>query len=304
MHHRLASLALVIAASLAVACGGKTTDADFNAADTGSPAAETGGEAGGETGGGADAVAVDAERPKPTAETCKKFLAATCNEKTEACCTSAGLGWTAGACNANLDYYCNALVDQVTLGRATYDATYEDACLKGWAESLSVCRMDGLTSARYQIPCSQWFNGLKKPGETCTGKSFTECEAPKNMGAYCDVKPGEMMGRCRAYGFVGKDQGCNFVGSTVRYCDAGLYCDMTSPTAVCKDAKPIGAACEGADDYSCGWNVCKDKKCTARLPEGSACTTGNDCLSYGCGSDGKCTKLGAAVSAWMCTGGM
>lgn len=307
---RLASIVLLSSAYL-MACGGKVPADEFNS-DAGADSAATGdtGAAGDTvtTDTTADTTATDAvvDGAKPTPDTCKKFVGGICNDKTKACCDKVGIAWNAEACNTGLDYYCNALVDEVALGRATYNPAFLDACVKGWEDSLVACEVSGLASAKYQIPCAQLFNGLIKPGEPCKGMRYAECEAPPGMfGAYCEKKAGAKEGRCRAYGFVGKDQGCNYTGSTVRYCDTGLYCDVTTPMSTCKTKKPLGAACAGPDDSSCGFEAkCADGKCTALGAAGADCSVNEDCVSYMCTS-GKCEKAtNSVVSPYICNGGM
>jgi hypothetical protein len=306
---RLASIAIV--SSLIIACGGKVPAEEFNA-DSGPDTAATGGDTSTTPTDGtvSDSTPTPTDGPitsdaKPTPDTCKKFVGGICNDKTKACCEKSGLTWSADACNSGLDYYCNALVDEVALGRATYHPEYLDACVKGWEDSLAKCEVSGLESAKYQIPCAQLFNGLIKPGETCKGTRYAECESPPGFGSYCDKKAGATSGRCRAYGFVGKGEGCNFAGSTVRYCDTGLYCDITSPTSTCKAITPLGGMCAGADDYSCGYTAkCADGKCTALGAEGAMCSINEDCMSYEC-TMGKCTKgTNSVVSPFICNGGM
>lgn len=310
---RLASLASLLVCSLAasslIACGGKAVADEFNDSGTNTDSAattdSTPGE-GGTTDGDPGDSTTPVDAPKPTAETCKKFVGGICNSKTEECCKTAGHAWDKDACNTGLDYYCQTLVDEVTLGRATYNESYLDACVKGWEESLAKCTISGLESAKYQIPCAQLFNGKIKLGEACKGTRYAECEAPPGFGAYCDIKPGAKEGRCRGYGFVGAGAGCNYTGTTVRYCETGLYCDVTTPTSTCKPQKKLGDACTGSDDYSCGFEAkCNDMyKCEALGAEGATCAKPEDCLSYECDA-GKCTKgADPVVSSWMCNGTM
>jgi hypothetical protein len=294
---------IVVLAGCLVACGGKVPPEEFsNGSDTGTSDTSTQADSASDSSSERE---MRPDSPPPSKATCTKMVAAMCSDKASACCTTAGFTWNGDGCNTNIDYYCNSLVDQVTLGRATYDESYLDACLAGWQANLTACEVDGLTSAKNQIPCTHLFNGTKKVGDTCSGKAFVECEAPAGFGAYCDVRTGETTGKCRAYGFVGKDQACNFYGSTVRYCDTGLYCDLTSTTPTCKTAKTLGATCDGPDDFSCGIGAsCNMNKCTALAGEGATCTRNEECASYSCVSS-KCTKPdNAIVSAWLCGGGM
>ena len=303
---RRTALALLLVSSLA-ACGGKVPSEEFNsdAGTTDSAATDTTTPDGGPVDTTPSTDVVIGSDAKPTADTCKKFVGGICNDATKACCSKAGLTWDPDACNTGLDYYCNALVDEVNLGRATYNPSFLDACVTGWEDSLKQCEISGLASAKYQIPCAQLFNGLVKPGEVCKGTRYAECESPPGFGSYCDKKAGSKEGRCRAYGFVGKDQGCNYTGTTVRYCETGLYCDVTSPTSTCKPSKALGAMCLGPDDYSCGFNArCADSKCAPLAAAGATCGANEECLSYKC-TTGVCEKAeSAVVSPYICNGGM
>jgi hypothetical protein len=294
---RLASLALLLAGSM-MACGGRVP-ADEVATDTGVDPDSTSYA----TGPSPDDAEVRPDSPAPTAETCRQYVATLCSDNTKRCCETAELAWVDGVCNTNLDYYCNTLIDQVTLGRAVYDESYLQECLKGWESNLSACTVDGLTSAKNQVACTHLFNGTKKPGEACSGRSFVECEAPAGFGAYCDMRAGETTGRCRVYGFVGSGEPCNYYGSTVRYCDTGLYCDLTSPSATCKPVRNLGDACDGPDDLSCGLsNACKDSKCAAKLGAGETCTSNDECTSFECAMGACTSNTFPVVSAWMCNG--
>jgi len=238
----------------------------------------------------------------PNAETCQKFVEATCNAKTAACCPAVGFGWKPDTCKATMTAYCQSWINDYKAGISTYDESHMAGCLAGWDSSLTACKVDSPTAGENTLPCQHWFNGVKKAGATCDGKSISECEAPDGLGAYCDIPSGAMTGTCVVYGFSGKDQPCKFSGSPELYCKTGLYCDMTATPSLCKEQKALGAACSGPDDQSCGINACKDLKCTARLPEGSACTTWNDCQSYNCQMS-KCTKVYySSVSSAMCDG--
>jgi hypothetical protein len=304
---RLASLALIILASAHVACGGKAIADEFNA-DSGLDSAGSDTSSiptDGPIGTEASPSDVAPDGPKPTATTCTKFVGGICNSKTEACCKVAGFPWDKDACNTGLDYYCNALVDEVALGRATYNESFLDACVKGWEESLTKCEVSGLESAKYQIPCAQLFNGIIALGEKCKGNRYAECKAPPGFGAYCDIRPGSKEGICRGYGFVGMGAPCNYTGTTIRYCDTDLYCDVTSAMSTCKTQKKLGEACGGPDDYSCGFTArCTEGKCTSLGAEGAACMNNEECISYEC-DGGKCNKpTNPVVSSWMCNGTM
>jgi len=283
-----------------VACGGKQSpESEIGATDS-APLGETSTDASTDAvDDGAPSDTPTVTDAKPTPETCKKFVGAVCSDATKACCEKVSLPWGGDACTTGMDYYCNALVDQVTLGKATFDPSQLDACVKGWQTNIATCVVNWRTSAKNMQPCDLLFNGTRAPGEACNPTALKECHAPPGFGAYCD----QTAKKCRAYGIVAKDQPCNFYGSTIRYCDDGLFCDLTATTPTCQPAKALGAACDGPDDFSCGWdNVCKENKCTKGAPGGSTCTVNADCASFQC-TTGKCTDTtNPAVSSFICDG--
>lgn len=287
-------LSIVLALAL-VACGGRQTSDLDETTDTGT-LADASTETATDSATTTDGAPADAP---PTADTCAAFVGAVCNDSTKACCEKVGLGWGGDACKTGLDYFCNALVGQVAVGKATYDASKLEACSKGWKDNLAGCQVSWRASGKNLLPCDQLFNGLKAPGETCDPNGVKECHAEPGFGAYCD----QTAKKCRTYAFVGAGQPCNFVGSTLRYCDDGLYCDMTTGTSTCKTAKAPGAACDGPDDLSCGYEyVCKDNKCQKGAPEGTACGGNTECASWTCTAS-KCTATTQpAVSSFICKG--
>ena len=91
---------------------------------------------------------------------------------------------------------------------------------------------------------------------------------------------------------MGKDASCNYSGTTVHYCDYGLYCATTGGPGVCRVAKKIGDSCGGAWDSSCGFgNTCRDLKCQVGAAKGMSCGGGAadlQCASWNC-DGGMCT---------------
>jgi hypothetical protein len=289
--------------SLSVACGGRLgieEPADSAITDTGTSSETT----------IPDSITVDGrpdvvpetpgdapiDSPPPTPATCDAIVAAVCGPDTAPCCTKHGFTWGESGCKSVMSGYCGGQVDAVKAGTMTYDASYLDACAKSWVSELKTCDMDFITYIKSTFACAQLFNGTKAPGDACDPTLY-ECKAPKGGAAWCD----QAAKRCRVYTVVPKGGGCNYYGSTIRYCDSGLYCDLTSPTSTCLDALKTGEACAGPDDLACGLdNVCKDNKCAPGLPKDALCGSNPECASYQC-TAGKCTDPNVTiVSKWIC----
>jgi len=305
--HRLVGLSFsTLSLLLAAGCGGSVkveepadtgsgidsaTTSDSSSPDSIVP--ESGTDIGSET------VEAGIDSPPPTPKTCDAMTAAICGTDTAPCCTKHGFTWSEAGCKAVIAAYCGGQVDAVKAGTMTYDESYLDACTKSWASEMKTCDMDFITYLKSSFACAQLFNGTKAPGDSCDPRGY-ECKAPKGASAYCD----QTAKKCRVYTVVAKGEGCNYLGSTIRYCDTGLYCDVTSPTSTCQPALKTGEACDGPDDPACGlYNYCKDNKCAPGLASGVTCGTNPECASYVC-KGGTCTDPSiTVVSSYICTGG-
>ena len=125
----------LILGALVVGCGSKidTPAEGAGAPDTGT-VADTGVADGVVTEDAPSEAAADAS-VKPTEDrTCKRLVDAYCSAATQACCTELGIPFAGAGCRSAAMAYCTALIDQVTLGRATYDDTQLEACAKSWEE--------------------------------------------------------------------------------------------------------------------------------------------------------------------------
>ncbi len=266
--------------TLTAACGGKLNDPPATMGDTGAPT--DGGTTGdGGSGGGSDT-------PLPDGKTCAQMGDAICGAEAKACCGTLNLAYDEAACRTSVNYWCNFQVDAANAGSTTYDPTQLAACVKGWRESFAVCNISWIDWGKKSLPCAQLFNGTKAPGQSCT--SEVECQAEPGFIAYCDTR--ETMAtsddRCRQYGFVAEGKPCNYTGTTIRYCDVGLYCDYGVSPAVCKKSRAAGESCPGGQDPSCGYDhVCVGGKCALGKPGGSDCTDATECGSWAC-EGGKC----------------
>ncbi len=247
----------------------------------------------------ADAIA-DGGGVKPTAETtCKRLVAAMCSKATETCCTESGATFLPGWCNDVVMGYCTSRIDAVNAGRATYEADQLEACAKSYEAPSIACRAEFIPSVRAGSACAHLFNGTKEAGSDCTNGA--ECKAPPGGIAYCDA----MAKKCRASMVVAEGATCNFVGSTLRYCDDGLYCDFSTSMAACRKELATGAACTSTNYIACGYSAtCVDGKCGAGLPEGAACAENSECSSWTCAM-GKCNPtLYPRVDKGLCNTGM
>jgi len=273
----IASLLVVL-----VGCGG-SVDAgpESTAADTGTvdtAVAET------TTDGASEAIADASVRPTEET-TCKRLVTAMCSKATETCCGELGITFLGGACKEAVTSYCTTRIDQVRLGRATYDETQLEACAKSYEAPTISCQPEFIPTLRAAVACAHLFNGTKEPGDDCANS--IECRAPAGAIAYCD----DMAKRCRASFVVAEGAACNFTGSNLHYCDDGLYCDFTGPTAACKKELATGADCVEANYIACGYSsTCVGGKCGAGLAAGATCADNRECSSWSC-REGKCTGI-------------
>jgi hypothetical protein len=194
--------------------------------------------------------------------------------------------------------YCNARIDAVTLGRATYDASQLEACAKSYEAPTIGCAAEFIPSLRAGVACSHLFNGTKEPGATCSNGA--ECQALPGGIAYCDATTK----KCRTSIVAAEGAQCNFTGATLRYCDDGLHCDFTTPMPVCRKELALGADCTDANYIACGYsNTCVSGKCAAGLPEGATCAENRECASWTC-TMGKCNPtVYRRVDKGLCSAG-
>lgn len=302
--------AFVLALPL-VACGGRValpTESDPGSGDAGTDAATPDGDVppvDGSFDDGTDAPRPDGPLPDgsfpdgapPGDHTCEALVKSLCGDDAKACCTKTGFPHDAEACTNAVSYWCNYKVEAAADGVVTYDDAQLAACAASYRSAMTSCTLHWLEWAKSSVPCAHLFNGKKAPGAACT--SELDCNAAPGFSAYCD----EGSKRCRAYGVVGAGSPCNFYGSTIRYCDFGLYCDLAAETPVCKPEKKLGAPCDGPDDFSCGYErTCKGGACAPGLPPGSPCTSDLECTTWSCQA-GKCAANDTTLAnEWVCTG--
>lgn len=289
--HRNILLALMLFASVTTACASKVeTSGDVPPVDSGVDGS-TSSDVAVET--ATDAAVLPTEE-----RTCKRLADAMCGKATEACCGTLGITYAGGGCREATMAWCSGLIDAVAAGKATYDDSQLEACAKSWESSISKCQTEFIPYLRQAVACAHLFNGTKAPGSPCT--SSAECMAPAGMSTYCD----NTAKRCRASSVVPAGSTCNFTGSTLRYCDEGLYCDLTGATAECKPQLAEGAACSSSNYIACGYShTCVADKCGTGLAGGETCATGPECSSWTC-TDGKCNSvLYPMVDKGLCNGG-
>jgi hypothetical protein len=245
-------------------------------------------------------VGTDAGTIGPSVADCDRIAKASCTSAMKACCESRGFAYDAIGCQDVSNSWCDDGRDGVSAGTTTYDPTYLAACADAWTKLTTTCSVQLLDYVKTYVPCSQMLNGKTAPGGTCTRS--TECHAPPGYAAFCDDSGTTR--RCRAYAIVGAGAACNYYTATLRYCDHGLYCDYSSGgPVVCRAVTPIGGACFGIDDTSCGFgNTCKAGTCAAGTPLGGSCVRDLECASWSCTAS-KCTDPNAEIaSALFCSG--
>jgi hypothetical protein len=274
---------LVVMAALMIACGSKVDPPPASTAtDSGTPADDT---AVAPTDSATTEVASETGVMPTEARTCKRLQDAMCGTATEACCTKLSIPYAGGGCREAVLAYCTARIDAVSLGRATYDDSKLEDCAKAWTASITTCQSEFIPYLRGSLTCAQLFNGTKAPGSTCT--SSIECNSPPGSVAYCD----NAAKRCRASSISPEGGPCNFTGSTPRYCDEGLYCDVTGAMSVCKKALAPGAMCSETNYIACGYShTCVSGTCGTGLAAGATCTEARECSSWNCNM-GKCNDV-------------
>lgn len=223
--------------------------------------------------------------PLPSSTVCDELAKAICDGPTKTCCSTHSVTYDAAGCEGAEKSYCETERTWVKSGRLTFDPTQLDACKAGWTKALTACSVDWIEWFKDDQACAHLFNGTIAVGDKCTYD--VECNSPPGGRGYCDPSSK----RCRVYDFVGPGKGCNFSGKTIHYCESGYFCDTTSTTPTCLPQHPLGATCDGPDDFSCGYNnVCKDGACAPGLPVGSTCDASSiECASWSC-TGSKCTS--------------
>ncbi len=230
-------------------------------------------------------------------EVCTRIAQSTCSPSFQKCCISRGQKWDELGCEDVMNNWCDDGRDGVFAGKTTYDPSWAQACAQGWSVWTSSCSLNLMNWIKSQAPCSQMYKGKTAPGGAC--QRDTDCAANVGFVARCD----ESSKICRSYGVVGLGQACNYFTSAPRWCDNGLTCDFSNGAGVCVKATPLGGACFGSDDTSCGFGyVCTSGKCAVGRPVGQTCEQDLQCASWDC-SGGKCTdSMVSAAVPYLCGG--
>ena len=116
----------------------------------------------------------------------------------------------------------------------------------------------------------------KAPGEKCGDlEKGYEGECDEAAGAYCDFSTDVCVLP------KGEGEECSFGSS--QSCQKGLYCASAEGVYVCTKRVAAGGACDPFSNACDDATYCADDKtCTARLPDGTACTSSETCLSNTC----------------------
>ncbi len=240
----------------------------------------------------------DAIAPPPPS-ICNDLADAICTKYTAACCSAHGTTYVDSKCRDAEISYCKYELDWVATGRLTYDGSQLASCEGAWTKAFATCGVFFVDWLKLYEPCTRVFNGVLKPGDACSYD--IECMSPPKGEGYCDPTSK----KCKQYDVVGKGAGCNFTGRVIHYCDAGLFCDTTSTTPTCLPEKPLGSACDGTDDLSCGYlHACVGGTCQKGLPAGAACdaSAAIQCASWTC-TGGKCTDPNVSLADASVCGG-
>lgn len=148
----------------------------------------------------------------------------------------------------------------------------------------STC-VEVLTAAAGE-PCLYTLTVEGYRSQTFSGSGTTD-PVPTSVGQcryadklYCDSQSKT----CKPIGAVG--EACTGFDS----CTAEANCEFDSATSkqICKAKAALGEACNGSSNACVKGTGCKDKVCSALLPNGSACTLSSECANSIC-NNSKCS---------------
>ena len=296
------SLCIGLACLLVAGCGSAPDASAFNGGGNGQDSGVGGGDtSNGDThgGGGTDTSGGSDTRPPPEDTTppptdtapppvtlddvCDRLAEVVCTSATSSCCASKGVTYDDGGCHAGVKAACGAEVDAVKAGTMTFDPKAFGACASVWGAMESKCSVPILDFVRSYTACELLFNGMGAPGDGCS--AATDCKTDGLGYAECSSSSGT----CTEFVIVGKDASCNYDGSTIHFCDYGLYCSPSTNT--CREAKGAGTGCTGGpSDPSCGFgNTCSSGHCAPGAGDGASCFQDLECASWNCSSSFTCT---------------
>jgi len=281
---------LALALGLVAGCGGNV-EGPADGSDTGTIA-----EASSDTAfvdGVAEVADGDATTPGvPLDAVCEVIADAACTSSTKACCTSASISFDEAKCRAYHRADCGKAVENVKAGRAAYDGKAVETCVAAWKSIYTQCKATTLDVYRHAVACAGIFNGTTKVGDACDHAS--QCSHVGDAAPVCNSSK-----KCAAVGVA--DAGGEACRTNGMLCSDGLYC--TFPENTCKAATPIGGACSGSMDQSCGFGrYCSSMKCVEGLPPGSGCSDWIQCSSWQCVA-GKCSEPAQPVANTTVCGG-
>jgi len=225
------------------------------------------------------------------------------------CCSTAGYGYTAGACKTRLDSELGTIFDL----NGHYDATLAARCLQSVSDAMNTCQ--GMDAAETN-PCASVFTGTEPPGQRCelaancarVGGGYAGCLYPLGAGGggtglrYCTLFARQKAGmKCNGNCVEGSSYtmcGRNDVpaGSNADcYRSDGLYC---AKSGVCAPLAAVGQPCSqgGCVDGA----YCDNGTCAPKVPAGSTCSLPAACQGWQCMA-GSCVPLkddGASCGTW------
>jgi hypothetical protein len=321
MGSSVSSRLLVLFAISLVGCG-STVDANTFAGDdassdattdatTDSTTTETGDDAAASETSPDAPIASDTAPDVPPSETgpgpttldnvCTRLAAVICANPTQNCCTRRSIPYDSAGCQTGIGAWCGGLVSQVKAAQRTFNASAFDACATAWQSLETTCSVPFVDYAKTYAPCEQLFPGTVPAGSACGGDA--DCIAPPGGVSFC----GASSKTCSTMVVVGQNQACSYDQTSLKLCDKGLYCPAQL-NAKCKTVTPLGGACTGPNDLSCGLgNQCGQTstgsyQCKLGLPSGAQCTNNLQCASWSCNgaspsSAGACTDPYAEMAS-------
>jgi hypothetical protein len=181
--------------------------------------------------------------------------------------------------------FCSPAAQLVAAGRATYDATAEDACLAAHAQSHQACVPDWgeIVRLRREVWSGcKIVRGTVAVGHTCTTSSM--CAVPDGAATSACVA-----GVCRELSLLGEGAECPYPLGDVSVCDDGLYCTAMERDEIgtCMPATGEGDACNPVKlNPECGLgSYCDLDDGVCRVATnfgGPSCVQGPECVSFIC----------------------
>lgn len=239
-------------------------------------------------------------------DACVDFASQLCADA-EGCCRQAYDAFDQPGCVDDFKrQVCRPGADAVTAGRAVFDASAIEDCLRAHAEAHAVCLpswSETLELRKRIYTACHIIDGLTQLGGGCS--IAATCERPAGIATVDCVK-----NVCVSIAILPEAAPCPFPSGAVSVCDDGLACDAArGELGECVRAIPTGGACDGSrlESTECGLgSYCEPSSSTCLLSTnmgGRGCDQSNECVSFECDRlADECSPAPAVVSRQSCVG--